>query len=142
MCCTTATLGGVININIATMDSSVSSFTGSSPTFTLLGETENGPPVTYFWTRDGAEITQNSSFSVSIGVNAELTDNPNSINRAAYSLSQYRSTLTVSGYFPGVYRYSVNNRAMSSALLSNPFAIDGKKMFMCTHAWMIISQLH
>ena len=119
----------MINSNIAAMDSSVSSFTGSSPTFTLLGDTENGPPVTYFWTRDGAEITQNSSFSVSIRVNAELTDIPNSINRAAYSLSHYRSTLTVSGYFPGVYRYSVNNRAMSSALLSNNFTIEGKKLF-------------
>ena len=124
------------------MDSSVSSFIGSSPTFTLLGDTENGPPVTYFWTRDGAEITQNSSFSVSIRVNAELTDQPNSANMAAYSLSQYRSTLTVSGYFPGVYRYSVNNRAMSSALLSNLFTIEGKKIFMCMHAWMMISQLH
>ena len=137
-----ATLGGVININIATINSSVSSFTGSSPTFTLVGDTENGPPVTYFWTRDGAEVSQNSSFSVSIRVNAEFTDVPNSINRVAYSLSHYRSTLTVSGYFPGVYRYSVNNRAMSSALLSNTITIEGKKMFMCMHAWMMISQLH
>ena len=125
----------MININIAYLDGSASTFIGSSPTFNLLGDTENGPPVIYFWTRNGVEITQNSSFSFSIRVNAELTDTTNPFNRIAYSLSHYRSTLTVSGYFPGVYQYSVNNRAMSSPRLSNRFTVEGKKMFICAHAY-------
>ena len=123
-------MGGVITTNVVTLESSASSFAANPQTFTLFGDTEKGPPVTYFWTRNGAEITQNSSFSISIGVNAILTDSPNNI-MMVYSLAQYRSTLNVSGYFPGVYQYSVNNRAMSSARPSNRVTIEGKKMFMC-----------
>ena len=84
----------------------------ASPSFTLAGDTEGGPPETYTWTRNGAPITNNDSFSISIGVN-NVTD------PSAYDNSRYRSTLTVTGRLPGVYQYSVTNRATLNTLTSN-----------------------
>ena len=89
-----------------------SSFMAASPSFTLAGDTEGGPPETYTWTRNGAPITNNESFSISIGVNG-VTD------QSAYDDSRYRSTLTVTGRLPGVYQYSVSNRVTSNTLTSN-----------------------
>ena len=83
-----------------------------SPSFTLAGDTEGGPPETYTWTRNGALITNNDSFSISIGVNG-VTDS------AAYDNSRYQSTLTVTGRLPGMYQYSVTNRATTNTLTSN-----------------------
>ena len=82
------------------------------PYFIMAGDTEGGPPETYTWTRNGAPITNNDSFSISIGVNG-VTD------QSAYDNSRYRSTLTVTGILPGVYQYSVSNRATSNTLTSN-----------------------
>ena len=76
----------------------------ASPSFTLAGDTEGGPPENYTWTRNDAPITNNDSFSISIGVK-NITD-PDT-----YTNSRYRSTLTVTGRLPGVYQYSVSNRA-------------------------------
>ena len=84
----------------------------ASPSFTLAGDTEGGPPETYNWTRNGAPITNGGSFSISIGVNG-VTD------PSAYDNSRYRSTLTVTGRLPGMYQYSVSNRATSNTLTSN-----------------------
>ena len=84
----------------------------ASPSFTLAGDTEGGPPETYTWTRNGATITNGGSFSISIGVNG-VTD------PSAYDNSRYRSTLTVTGRLPGVYQYSVSNRATPNTLTSN-----------------------
>ena len=84
----------------------------ASPSFTLAGDTEEGPPETYTWTRNGALITNGGSFSISIGVNGV-------IEPAAYENSRYQSTLTVTGLLPGVYQYSVSNRATPNTLTSN-----------------------
>ena len=84
----------------------------TSPSFTLAGDTEGGPPETYIWTRNGAPITNGGSFRISIGVNG-VTD------PSAYDRSRYRSTLTVTGRLPGVYQYSVSNRATPNTLTSN-----------------------
>ena len=89
-----------------------SSFTSPSPSFLLAGDTEGGPPETYIWTRNGVPITHGGPFSISIGVNG-LTD------PKAYDNSRYRSTLAVNGRFPGVYQYSVSNRATPNTLTSN-----------------------
>ena len=89
-----------------------SSFTAASPSFTLAGDTEGGPPENYTWTRNGAPISNGGSFSISIGVNG-VTD------PSAYDNSRYRSTLTVTGILPGVYQYSVSNRATPNTVTSN-----------------------
>ena len=91
----------------------------ASPSFTLAGDTEGGPPETYFWTRNGTPIIDGGSFSISIGVNG-MTD------PIAYDNSRYRSTLTVTGTLPGVYQYSVSNRATSNNLTSKIVNIEGK----------------
>ena len=84
----------------------------ASPSFTLAGDTKDGPPEAYTWTRNGAPITNNDSFSISIGVNG--VNNP-----SAYDFSCYRSTLTVTGMLPGMYQYSVSNRATPNTLTSS-----------------------
>ena len=101
---------GVITRPVMSITSS--SFMAASPSFTLAGDTEGGPPETYTWTRNGASITNNGSFSISIGVN-NVTD------PSTYENSRYQSTLTVTGRLPGVYQYSVSNRAMPNTLTSN-----------------------
>ena len=90
----------------------------ASPSFTLTGDTEGGPPENYTWTRNGAPITNNDSFSISIGVN-NVTD------LTAYANSRYRSTLIVTGMLPGVYQYSVSNRATPNTVTSN-ITIEGQ----------------
>ena len=105
---------GVIRITGVSITSS--SFMAASPSFTLTGDTEDGPPETYNWTRNGAPITNNNSFSISIGVNG-VTD-PN-----AYDNSRYQSTLTVTGMLPGMYQYSVSNRATNT--LTSSINIEG-----------------
>ena len=84
----------------------------ASPSFTLAGDTEGGPPENYTWTRNGVPITNGGSFSISIGVNG-VTD------PRAYENSRYRSTLTVTGSLPGVYQYSVSNRATPNTTLTS-----------------------
>ena len=108
---------GVITGTVVNITSS--SFMAASPSFTLAGDTEGGPPETYTWTRNGAPITNGGSFSISIGVNG-VTD------PSAYDNSRYRSTLTVTGRLPGVYQYSVSNRATSNTLTSS-INIEGDK---------------
>ena len=93
------------------------------PSFTLAGDTDGGPPETYTWTRNGAPITNNDSFSISIGVNG-VTD------PSAYDNSRYRSTLTVTGRLPGVYQYSVSNRATPNTLTSSILNIEGVCSYM------------
>jgi hypothetical protein len=45
-------------------------------------------------------------------------------NRVAYLASLYRSTLTVTGTFPGVYQYSASNRATTPSS-TDSFNIEG-----------------
>ena len=84
-----------------------SSFQLSPPSFTLVGKTSGGPPTNYAWTRNGKVITNDDSYSISIAV----TNNTQS-NR---EVAGYSSTLVVTGNFPGVYKYTVSNRAMASS---------------------------
>ena len=94
-----------------------SSFMSDPPTFTLFGNTSGGPPTTYTWTRNGQVITNNASYTIAIQVNQGAG--------AHFAHSLYRSTLTVTGVLPGVYQYSVTNRA-SSGMVTNQFMIEGK----------------
>ena len=112
----TITFTGLGVITITGVSIISSSFTATSPNFTLAGDTEGGPPETFIWTRNGAPIT-GGSFSISIGVNGVTEP-------SAYDNSRYRSTLTVTGRLPGVYQYSVSNRATPNTVTSN-FIIEG-----------------
>ena len=128
-----ATSGGVITSNDVTLDTSPSPFPGNPPTFTLYGDTERGPPVTSTWTRDGVEITEDLSLSI----NTILEDHSDiglNNNDEAFSNSRYQSTLTVTGYRPGNYQYSVNNRAMSNPLVDS-FLIEGTYVHSYKHSW-------
>ena len=55
------------------------------------------------WTRNGQVITNNASYSISIQVRQGSSD--------MFQDSHYRSRLTVTSRLPGVYQYSVTNRA-------------------------------
>ncbi len=83
----------------------------TSPNFTLYGNTSGGPPVEYTWTRNGAVITNNDPYSISLGINII---GGYTIDRL--SNAYYRSTLIVTGVLPGVYQYSVNNKATPTSM--------------------------
>ena len=105
---------GAITTNQIILSSS-SSFTSDPPIFTLVSDTSGGPPTTYTWTRNGQVITNNASYSISIQVIQESSD--------VFQESHYRSTLTVTGVLPGVYQYSVTNRA-TSGMVTNQMTIE------------------
>ena len=91
---------GAINI---TVQSRSSSFTTNPISFQLFGESTGGPPTTSYWTRNGANITNNSTFSISISFTGSHDD-------AGHRAANYQSTLTVTGRQPGMYKYHVSNR--------------------------------
>ena len=97
------------------------------PSFTLLSDTRGGPPEISTWTRNGEVISDNDSYTISLEVNEVnridvfATDFDDAILRQ----SRYRSTLTVTGNLPGVYVYSVINRAMSAPSTAS-FTIEGR----------------
>ena len=98
------------------------------PSFTLIGDTTGGPPETSTWTRNGVAITDGGSYSISLtvpGVTSTYTGPLMAVNYI-FQQSHYRSTLTVTGNLPGVYVYSVINRAMSAPSTAS-FTIEGKK---------------
>ena len=95
---------------------SLTSFQSNPPSFTLLGATGGGPPTTYTWTRNGQVITNSTSYSISI----QVVHSPDGFRN-----SQYRSTLTVTGRLPGVYQYSVTNRA-TSGMVTDTVTIESK----------------
>ena len=99
-----------------------SSFLSDPLIFTLCGATIGGPPTTYTWTRNGQVITNNASYSISIQVER---------SPAGFQNSRYRSTLTVTGRLPGVYQYSVTNRA-TSGMVTDTFTIESEN-YDCTN---------
>ncbi len=90
------------------------------PNFTMYGDTGGGPPVENTWTRNGAVITNNDSYSISLRINNEA----GRFTIERFSNAFYRSTLIVTGVLPGVYQYSVNNKATPSSL-DRDFNIEG-----------------
>ena len=75
-------------------------YTTNPISFQLFGDSTGGPPTTNYWTRNGVNITNNSTFISFAG--------PFNVN--GYRAANYRSTLTVTGRQPGMYRYHVTNR--------------------------------
>ena len=86
--------------------------------FTLAGDTRGGPPTTYIWTRDGVVIDNEGPFNISIALNG--------CGVMVNQESHYRSTLTVTGDLPGMYQYSVANRATSTPLTQSYNVTPGK----------------
>ena len=121
-----ALLIGVGNINMNTVSLVDPSFMADPPSFTLIGDTIGGPPVAKKWTRNGQVISDGGSYSISLevpGVN-RIDLFSSSFNDLILQESHYRSTLTVTGNLPGVYVYSVINRAMSAPRTAS-FTIEG-----------------
>ena len=104
----------------------VNPFMADPPSLTLIGDTTGGPPETSTWTRNGVNISDGVSYSISLtvpGVNSSETKDLVAVSQI-FQQSRYRSTLTVTGNLPGVYMYSVINRAMSTPRTAN-FTIEG-----------------
>ena len=98
------------------------------PSFTLIGDTTGGPPETSTWTRNGVTISDSGSYSISLTVPGVTSSGTPFLvdNSQIFQQSRYRSTLTVTGNLPGVYVYSVINRAMfRSAPRTASFTIEG-----------------
>ena len=116
---------GAIHINNVSL--LVNSFMADPPSFTLIGDTRGGPPVINTWTRNGEVISDGDSNSISLAVNEVNTfrlGNTVLFDGMILEESRYRSTLTVTGNLPGVYVYSVINRAMSAPRTAS-FTIEG-----------------
>ena len=100
---------------------SSSSFLTDPPTFTLVSETSGGPPTNYTWTKDGRAITDGSPFSIFLSLNES--------SPRRFRDSLYVSTLIVTGRYPGVYGYTVTNRATiipeTNSLLTDSITIEG-----------------
>ena len=115
---------GVINASsISLVDPS---FMADPTSFTLIGETTGGPPETSTWTNNGVTISDGGSYSISLtvpGVTSRDTSGLVAVSQI-FQQSRYRSTLTVTGNLPGVYVYSVINRAMSAPRTVS-FTIEG-----------------
>ena len=94
--------------------------------FTLIGDTRGGPPEISFWTRNGEMISDGGSYSISLEVNEvnRIDVFQDDFDDAILRQTRYRSTLTVTGNLPGVYVYSVINRAMSAPRTAS-FTIEG-----------------
>ena len=106
---------GVITIdtvNIADMN-----FSSNSPEFNLRADTSGGPPEEYFWTINGEPISDDDTFDIILIV---VTTIPGSQPRQdALENSRYNSTLIVRGNLPGVYQYTVSNRATPTMVTSS-----------------------
>ena len=113
----------IIDIEIITL---VDLLMADPPSFTLIGDTRWGPPEISTWTRNGEVISDGGSYSISLAVNEvnRIDVFENDFNEAILRQSCYRSTLTVTGNLPGVYVYSVINRAMSAPRTAS-FTIKG-----------------
>ena len=112
---------GAINMN------NVSLLMSSSPSFSLIGDTSGGPPANSTWTRNGEVISDGNSYSISLAVNEVNTTrlgNADHFDGVILEESRYRSTLTVTSNLPGVYVYTVINRAMSAPRTAS-FTIEG-----------------
>ena len=72
------------------------SFMSNPPSFQLIGDSTGGPPTTNYWTRNEANITPNSTFSISISFIGSHDD-------VGHRAAHYQSTLTVTGIQPGEY---------------------------------------
>ena len=96
------------------------------PSFTLLGDTRGGPPEISTWTRNGEVISDGGSYRIFLAVNEvnRIDVFAGDFDDAILEQSRYRSTLTVTGNLPGVYVYSVINRALSAHRTAS-FTIEG-----------------
>ena len=113
---------GVITENNVAIVASASTFTGNSPEFSLRADTSGGPPEEYFWTRNGECISDDDTFDIILIV---VTTIPGSQPRPdALGNSRYNSTLIVRGNLPGVYEYTVNNRA-TPTMVTSSISIEG-----------------
>ena len=114
---------GVITENNVAIVASASTFTGNPPEFSLRADTSGGPPVEYFWTRNGEPISDDDTFDITLD---QTNTRGFGTEPAATDLqsARYNSTLVVRGNLPGVYQYTVGNRA-TSPMVTSSFNIEG-----------------
>ena len=94
------------------------SFMSNPPSFQLIGDSTGGPPTTNYWTRNGAIITNNSTFSTYISFIGSHDD-------VGHRAAHYQSTLTVTGIQPGEYQYHVSNTRTTGTRTSRNITIEG-----------------
>ena len=98
-------------------------FTTNPISFQLFGDSTGGPPTTSYWTRNGVNITTNSTFSISISFTGPFND-------AGYRAANYQSTLTVTSDQPqsGTYVYTVSNRR-TTGIRTVQILVDGNYQY-------------
>ena len=112
------------NGSITTVQCRSSRFTTNPISFQLFGDSTGGPPTTSYWTRNGVNITNDNTFSISISFTGSHDD-------AGHRAANYQSTLTVTGRQPGLYQYHVSNRQTSGIRTSPGVLVDGNYQVEC-----------
>ena len=113
---------GVIRIDTVDIVDMDSTFPGNPPEFSLRAATGGGPPVEYYWTRNGEPISDDDTYDIALDVaNTRPGSTPLS---DTLQNARYNSTLVVRGNLPGVYQYTVGNRA-TSTMVTSGFNIEG-----------------
>ena len=107
------------SVDIVDMDST---FTGNSPEFSLHADTSGGPPVEYHWARNGKPISDDDTFDIALDVTS--TSFGSTPVASTLMNARYNSTLIVRGNLPGVYEYTVGNRA-TPTMVTSSFNIEG-----------------
>ena len=114
---------GVIRIDTVDIVDMDSTFTENSPEFSLRADTSGGPPVEYFWTRNGERISDDDTFDIALDVTNTRSFGSEPAVTDLQS-ARYNSTLVVRGNLPGVYQYTVGNRA-TPTMVTSSFNIEG-----------------
>ena len=98
----------LVNGAITNVQGRSSPFTTNPISFQLVGDSTGGPPTTSYWTRNGVNITNDNTFSISISFTG-------SHDNAGHRAANYQSTMTVTSEQPqpGTYQYHVSNRRTS-----------------------------
>ena len=120
--CDSFPLGNGAITAVPTVEGRAENYTANPPSFQLFGNSTGGPPTTSYWTRNGVNITNNSTFNISISFTGFHDE-------AGHRAANYTSTLTVTGRHPGVYHYHVSNRRTTGTRRSQDVIIDGNYQF-------------
>ena len=111
----------LVNGAITNVQCRSSPFTTNPISFQLFGDSTGGPPTTSYWTRNGVNITNNSTFSTSISFTGPH-------NEAGHRATNYRSTLNVTGRQPGEYLYIVSNKR-TAGIRTVQVVVDGNYQY-------------
>ena len=97
-------IGGAVTRSVVFIRTSGTTYL-SEPNFVVLeARSAGGLPINYAWTRNNEIVSESHQFRI-------RPPSVNGTNPQRYAFVDYYSTLIIVGRLPGVYGYTVSNRA-------------------------------